>query len=743
MATPNVAVATGANPAGDARRRNVPGSAPVATTQTELDEKKIHSSKKQPSVLEILDEWEFIIAPIIFTAFAVLTRLWKIGLSNIVTWDEAHFGKFGSHYIKRELFFDVHPPLGKILVGLSGVMAGYNGSFEFKSGEAYPEDVDYTFMRAFNAFWGILCVPLAYYTARELNLRRPAVWLVTLMVLCENSYTTISRFILLDSMLLFGTVATVFCWAKFHGQQKYSFEPEWFFWLFMTGFSLGFVCSIKLVGLFVTAMVGLYTIEDLWNKYGDTKMPVFELAAHVSARVVGLIVIPFLVYLFSFALHFAILTHSGPGDAQMSSLFQANLEGSEIGRNSPLEVALGSRVTLKNMGYGGGLLHSHIQTYPEGSNQQQVTCYHHKDANNEWLIWPNRTHLEWDPETQAEPWFIGNGDTIRLLHQQTGRNLHSHDISAPVSKSQKEVSCYGNLTVGDDKDHWQIEIVKDVASRDRSKLRTLTSAFRLKNAVMGCYLRAANVNLPQWGFKQIEVTCDKKNNPNDAFTHWNVENHVNEKLPPGDPGKYKSPFLHDFIHLNVAMMTSNNALVPDPDKQDDLASQWWQWPILNVGLRMCGWDDSIVKYFLLGNPFVYWASTASLGIVGIMVLWQILRWQRGFRDLSQADIDQIHYAGIYPIIGWFLHYLPFVVMARVTYVHHYYPALYFAILTLGFLFDFTLKNRNQVVQWSIYSVFYAIIIGLYIYFMPLCWGMTNSNQQYKYMKWLDSWRISD
>ncbi len=31
------------------------------------------------------------------------------------------------------------------------------------------------------------------YTARELNLSRPAVWLVTLMVLCENSYTTISR----------------------------------------------------------------------------------------------------------------------------------------------------------------------------------------------------------------------------------------------------------------------------------------------------------------------------------------------------------------------------------------------------------------------------------------------------------------------------------------------------------------------------------------------------------------------
>lgn len=262
-------------------------------------------------------------------------------------------------------------------------------------------------------------------------------------------------------------------------------------------------------------------VESMLSLYKIT------LASHLMFRVAGLIVLPMIIYMASFYAHFLILENSGPGDAQMSSLFQANLRGTEVGRDSPLEIVWGSKATLKNMGYGGGLLHSHVQTYPEGSAQQQVTCYHHKDANNDWFFYPNRDQPEYDPNGPLR--HVGNGDVIRLIHAQTGRNLHSHTVPAPVTKADHEVSCYGNLTVGDSKDHWKIEVVSDASSRDYSKLRTLTSAFRLKHTDLGCYLRAGNVNLPQWGFKQIEVTCVKENKPRDVYTHWNVESHWNER----------------------------------------------------------------------------------------------------------------------------------------------------------------------------------------------------------------------
>ena len=200
------------------------------------------------------------------------------------------------------------------------------------------------------------------------------------------------------------------------------------------------------------------------------------------------------------------------------------------------------------------------------------------------------------------------------------------------------------------------------------------------------------------------------------------------------------------MHLNVAMMTSNNALVPDPDKQDDLASQFWQWPILNVGLRMCGWDNNIVKYFLLGNPIVYWGSTLSLAVFGAMMAWYLVRWQRGYDELKASEIDQIHYAGLYPVVGWFLHYLPFVAMARVTYVHHYYPALYFAILTMGFIMDWMTKplaRKDKRMEWAVYGVLYVLVIGLFVLFRAIVFGMEGDNKKWKHLKWFEKWRITD
>jgi len=101
-------------------------------------------------------------------------------------------------------------------------------------------------------------------------------------------------------------------------------------------------------------------------------------------------------------------------------------------------------------------------------------------------------------------------------------------------------------------------------------------------------------------------------------------------VPAGDAKTYKSRFLADFWHLNVAMYTSNNALVPDPTKEpDQLTSNPSEWPLLIKGLRMCGWGDDVFKVYLIGNPFVWWLGAAALlCIVGLLGIHMLLEQRR-------------------------------------------------------------------------------------------------------------------
>ena len=107
--------------------------------------------------------------------FSCWTRFHKMGASNIVVWDEAS--------LKREFHFDVYPPLGKMLVGLAGLLSGYDGSFEFKSGEVYLDTVPFVAMRVMLATFGVGMVPLAWYIAVELGMSQWACHLTAMMVL--------------------------------------------------------------------------------------------------------------------------------------------------------------------------------------------------------------------------------------------------------------------------------------------------------------------------------------------------------------------------------------------------------------------------------------------------------------------------------------------------------------------------------------------------------------------------------
>jgi dolichyl-phosphate-mannose-protein mannosyltransferase len=190
---------------------------------------------------------------------------------------------------------------------------------------------------------------------------------------------------------------------------------------------------------------------------------------------------------------------------------------------TPITTRLGANVSYRTR------WHRVVQTLTRLS-EQQITLYPHRDTNNDWRIvnTTNEDEPAFDWENNPVQ-YIYSGMKIKLEHITTYKHLHSHDVRPPISEQDfmDEVSGYGfEGFAGDANDYWILEIY-DGDKRDKesyTRLRTLKTKFRLQHHLRGCYLYSHKVKLPDWGWEQQEVTCNK--NAPKANSLWYVETNI-------------------------------------------------------------------------------------------------------------------------------------------------------------------------------------------------------------------------
>ncbi|KAM4844554.1 stromal cell-derived factor 2 [Thomomys bottae] len=122
---------------------------------------------------------------------------------------------------------------------------------------------------------------------------------------------------------------------------------------------------------------------------------------------------------------------------------------SAAGASSLAVVTCGSVVKLLNTRHNVRL-HSHDVRYGSGSGQQSVTGVTSVDDSNSYWRIRGKTATVCERGTP-----IKCGQPIRLTHVNTGRNLHSHHFTSPLSGNQ-EVSAFGEEGEGDYLDDWTV-----------------------------------------------------------------------------------------------------------------------------------------------------------------------------------------------------------------------------------------------------------------------------------------------
>ncbi|EMD38940.1 glycosyltransferase family 39 protein [Gelatoporia subvermispora B] len=737
------------------QRRAEKATAATDITAIEHDDDDYNISPQNPtnrSELEkALDNEKASMAVVgVLTALAFATRFYKINHPDEVVFDEVHFGKFASHYIQRQYYFDVHPPLAKMLFGLAGWFVGYDGKFPFDNiGDNYSEaHVPYVGMRALPAILGSLTVPLVYAIMKECGYSTIVAAFSACIVLFDNAHIAQSRLILLDATLIFFMTMTMYSYIRFRKLRYQDFTLQWWGWLIATGTFMACTWASKVNGILTVVAVGIAVIVDLWDILDYRKGRSMEyFTKHFFARAAGFIVLPITLYLFFFWVHLAILSNSGPGDSFMSPAFQETLKGNELLLNSQ-EIRYFDTLAIKHKDTGV-FLHSHPERYPlkydDGrisSQGQQVTGYGHDDPNNYWQVIPTKAL----PET-GRGRIVRHDDVIQLLHVATDTVLLAHDVASPLMPTNEEFT----TAKKDDQAKYNDTLfqMKLVDGHEGEAWKSKSGHFRLIHVKTKVAMWTHTKQLPDWAFKQQEVNGNKNIMDKTAvwFVHQIIADETGDDFKdrvgdkPDTPPK-KRNFFKKFAELQLSMLQHNVALTAS----HPYASNPINWPFLISGISFWTANADQKQIYLIGNLIGWWTCVGALSLYSGITLASIVVRRRGIETLPEPVMNRLWNSVGFFFIFWAVHYFPFFLMGRQLFLHHYLPSHLVSALIAGAMLSFVLSEtvnypisipgpqmqRSRIRERTyadlgtrgpiIVGVFAVVMLGLFLYLAPVTYG---------------------
>lgn len=503
-----------------------------------------------------------------------------------------------------------------------GWLVGYDGHFHFENiGDSYISNkVPYVAFRAVPALLGSLTVSVVFLIMWESAYSLPACIVAAGLVLLDNAHIGQTRLILLDATLVLAMACSLLCYIKFYKLRHEAFSRKWWKWLILTGFALSCDMSTKYVGLFAFVTIGSAVIIDLWEllnvKRPGGALSLQQFGYHFAARAVGLIILPFLFYLFWFQVHFAVLTRSGPGDDFMSPEFQETLSDNVLTANA-ITIDYYDTISIRHK-ETKAFLHSHDEKYPlryddgrVSSQGQQVTGYPYNDTNNYWQILPVE-----DDHVMGH--HVKNHELVRLRHIVTDTILLSHDVASPYFPTNQEFTTVSLADAYGTRAADTLFEVRIEGGKQNQEFKSVASHFKLIHNPSKVAMWTHTKPLPEWGHKQQEINGNKQIAPSSNV--WLVDDVPS--VPADSPRREKEerkvktlPFLQKWFELQRSMFWHNSQLT----SSHPYASQPYHWPFLLRGVSFWTQNDTRQQIYFLGNPLGWWIASGLIAVyVGII-----------------------------------------------------------------------------------------------------------------------------
>lgn len=334
-------------------------------------------------------EWVLIGILIILTA---VTRIPYFGYPDEVVFDEVYFARWSTNYFKGEFYFDIHPPLAKMILAATGKIFGLsdtNNTDFSQIGNKYRGDF-YKLFRGVEIFFSLILILAVYGIGKRLFYNKWPGFLASLLIIFDNAILVQSRYIFTDIFLLaFGALGIYFILRlREHRKLDSNSFPE----LFLASLFLTASVLVKWTALvFMAVGVFLLFLDRAFSKPSRFKLFIKELLIMLAIFVVA--------YFGVFAIHILSLPYTGgPNhDAFLTRESQSALLGNQFyGKYEPPNL-------IKR------IIELNIKMFAANA---AITTKH--PYSSKWYTWPimYRPIFEWhkviDNQTHGRIYLIGN-----------------------------------------------------------------------------------------------------------------------------------------------------------------------------------------------------------------------------------------------------------------------------------------------------------------------------------------------
>ena len=337
--------------------------------------------------------WDRAIA-LVLMALALVTRFAMLNYPRHVVFDEYHFGKFVNGYLSGEYFFDIHPPLGKLIIAVTAHLGGYTADQQAwaQIGEPITPAVNLLALRAAPALQGSLLPPLIFGTGRACGLSRPAALLPAFGALLDLCVLVESRLVLTDSSLFLGIVLQLA--GSFASDRHAPLSSAWLLWTLTAGMGISIAVCTKWTGMSTVACAGIHSLVAL----GRARMRgarLSRLAVECVARGGLLLLLPALMYATCSVVHLWLLPLTGSGAKFMKPAFRAMLDG------DPNTAASIAALGLQPKGLVARMIELQREMLRANSSIRTKHTW-----GSRWWEWPAmmRTVLYWAPGQHERPY---------------------------------------------------------------------------------------------------------------------------------------------------------------------------------------------------------------------------------------------------------------------------------------------------------------------------------------------------